>query len=102
MKLGISFSSISILRCSFTSNISGEITEKKLKLAAPEIRDEMTQLSHDCEYEADAFALVTLIKLGWSSNQVIDLFNDLAPSTETHPSSIDRVKNLTRFSHLQL
>ena len=84
----------------FEKYIKGEVTNKKLKIANQKIKIEMRQLSYRCELSADTFALRTLIKLGWTRDQVIISMLDKKRTfdTATHPSLAKRILNLKNTS----
>lgn len=76
--------------------IPGDVTDKTLLIADRIVGPELRTLSHKVELEADSYALRTLVKLGWTRDQVVDMFLDMKVNsdTATHPSSAKRIRNL--------
>lgn len=82
----------------YEKHIQGEVTEEKAKIANAKMGREMMQLSYTGEFEADTFAMKTLVALGRSKDQIITAFMNMSrnPDTATHPSTAKRVMNMRR------
>lgn len=76
--------------------IEGEVTEQKAANANQRVGREMMSISHQGEYEADLFALRTLVAMGRTKDEVINAFLNMSrtPDTATHPSTAKRVLNM--------
>lgn len=76
----------------------GDVTEQALTNVErdPVFNREMMELAHRSEYEADSFAIRTLVSLGWNKDDVIHAFLGMArtPSTMTHPATYKRALNM--------
>lgn len=82
----------------YERHIQGEVTEEKARIANARIGREMQQLSYRGEFEADRFAMKTMIELGRSKDDVINAFLGMSrtPDTATHPSTAKRIMNMKR------
>lgn len=76
--------------------LPGEVTEQAAAQANNIVGPEMRRLSYQVEFEADEFALRTLVGLGWTKDQVISAFMNMSrtPDTATHPSTLKRIMAL--------
>ena len=82
----------------YEKHVPGDITPRTAEIADRIVGPEIRTLSHKVEFEADVYALKTLISLGWTREQVIAMFLDWERfgDTATHPSTARRVQNLIK------
>lgn len=76
--------------------IPGEVTEEAANRANNIVGPEMRRLSYRVEFEADEFALRTLVGLGRTRDEVIGAFMAIERTTDTatHPSTAKRIMAL--------
>jgi hypothetical protein len=76
--------------------IPGEVAQQQTDAVAPQLGREASMQSHQQEYDADAFAMRTLLDMGYSRDDLLDMFFRLGqhPATATHPSSGKRLAQL--------
>ena len=79
--------------------IPGEVVQFQTDAVAPELRREAAVQSYEQEFEADAYAMRTLLAMGYSRDDLIAAFFQLGAydATMTHPSSADRLGRLRRL-----
>jgi Peptidase family M48 len=76
--------------------IPGEVAQQQTDAVAPQLGREASMQSRQQEYDADAFAMRTLLDIGYSRDDLLDMFFRLGqhPATATHPSSGKRLAQL--------
>jgi len=76
--------------------VPGAVVQEHTDAVAPMLGREASGLAHRQEYAADAFALRTLCAMGYSRNEVVELFMrmGLFQATATHPASNKRMSAL--------
>jgi Peptidase family M48 len=76
--------------------IPGEVVPQQTDAVAPQLGREASMQSHQQEYDADAFAMRTLLDMGYSRDDLLDMFFRLGQhtATATHPSSGKRLAQL--------
>lgn len=76
--------------------IPDEVVQQKTDAVAGPLGREASQLAHDQEYEADAFAYDVLRRMGRPDDTAVRLFHRLpvVKRTATHPSSHERLAHL--------
>jgi Peptidase family M48 len=76
--------------------IPGEVVQQQTDAVAPQLGREASMQSHQQEYDADAFAMRTLLDMGYSRDELLDMFVRLGQhaATATHPSSGKRLAQL--------
>jgi Peptidase family M48 len=73
--------------------IPGEVVQQQTDAIAPQLGREASMQSHQQEYDADAFAMRTLLDMGYSRDELLEMFFRLGQhtATATHPSSGKRL-----------
>lgn len=76
--------------------VPGEVTPERTDPVAGALGRDASALAQQQEFEADAWALVALQRLGFASEDAIDAFLSLGmqPDTATHPATRKRVAAL--------
>jgi len=76
--------------------IPGEVVQAETDAVAGDLGREASQQAHQQEYEADAYAMRMLLDLGYSRDELLDMFFHLGHygDTATHPSSARRLAQL--------
>lgn len=81
----------------YLQHIPGEVVQDKTDAVAGALGREASALAHRHEYEADAFALRLLVRIGAPEDTPIVLFQQHLPmvkATATHPGTAQRVAHL--------
>jgi Zn-dependent protease with chaperone function len=81
----------------YLQHIPGEVVQEKTDAIASVLGREASSLAHQHEYEADAFALRLLRRIGAPEETPIVLFQQHLPmvkTTATHPGTAQRVAHL--------
>lgn len=81
----------------YKHHIPGEVVKEKTDAVAGILGREASELSHQHEYEADAFALRLLRRMGESDETPVVLFQQHLPmvkATATHPGTHQRLAHL--------
>ena len=76
--------------------IPGEVVQVQTDAVAPQLGRAASLQAHAQEYEADAYAMRTLLDLGYSRDELLEMFYALGKhgATATHPSSGKRLAQL--------
>ena len=85
----------------FQKHIPDEVVQEKTDAVARLLGREASQLAHEHEYAADAFAWRLLAQLGESHEAAFDLFRHLpmVNDTATHPGTRKRVAHLRLLNY---
>jgi len=77
----------------FRKWVPGPVVQEHTDAVAPMLGREASGLAHRQEFAADAFALRTLCAMGYSRNEVVELFMRMGmhQATATHPASNKRM-----------
>jgi predicted Zn-dependent protease len=77
----------------FRKWVPGRVVQEHTDAVAPMLGREASGLAHRQEFAADAFALRTLCAMGYSRNEVVELFMRMGmhQATATHPASNKRM-----------
>lgn len=80
----------------YRAHVPGEVVREQTDAVAPVLGREMSALSHRHEYDADAFALRALLRLGYDFDTVTASFmrHGLQRDTPTHPATRKRLAQL--------
>lgn len=84
----------------YAENIPHDATEPDQMKQFDKLQPQMTTLSHGFEFDADAFAARTMLKMGYSLEQPVSFFMMLAKLDKdftTHPSSAERANRIKSF-----
>jgi Peptidase family M48 len=76
--------------------IPGQVEQAQTDAVAPQLGWAASKQSHDHEYDADAFAMRTLLDMGYTREDLLEMFFRLGNhgSTATHPSTGKRLAQL--------
>jgi Peptidase family M48 len=76
--------------------IPGEVVQQQTDAVAPQLGRAASMQSHQQEFDADAFAMRALLDMGYSRDDLLEMFVRLGqhPATATHPSSGKRLAQL--------
>jgi hypothetical protein len=76
--------------------IPGDVVQEQTDAVADQLGRAASTQSHQQEYDADAFAMRTLLDMGYSRDELLGMFYRLGPygATATHPSSGSRLAQL--------
>jgi predicted Zn-dependent protease len=76
--------------------IPGEVLQAQTDAVAPQLGQAASIQSHEHEYGADAYAMRTLLDMGYSRDDLLEMFFRLGNhgSTATHPSTGKRLAQL--------
>jgi Peptidase family M48 len=76
--------------------IPGDVVQQQTDAVAPQLGRAASMQSHEQEYAADAYAMRTLLDMGYSRDDLLGMFFRLGNhgSTATHPSSGKRLAQL--------
>jgi Peptidase family M48 len=79
--------------------IPGEVVQAQTDAVADQLGPEASMQSHQQEYEADAYAMRTLLDLGYSRDELLEMFFHLGRhgTTATHPSTGQRLAQLRQI-----
>lgn len=82
----------------YRHHIPGEVVQSRTDAVAPLLGREASEQAHAHEFEADGYAMRTLLDLGYSRDDLLDMFKRLGHhgTTATHPATSKR------FAHLRL
>ena len=76
--------------------IPGDVVQEQTDAVAPQLGRAASEQSHDHELSADAYAMRTLLDMGYSRDDLLEMFFRLGNhgSTATHPSTGKRLAQL--------
>lgn len=76
--------------------IPGEVRQEQTDAVASALSVEASQLAYRQEFDADAYAMRTLLDMGYTQDELLSMFVKLGShaSTATHPSTARRVAHL--------
>ena len=76
--------------------IPGDVVQAQTDAVAPQLGRAASMQSHEHEYAADAYAMRTLLDMGYSRDDLLEMFFRLGNhgSTATHPSTGKRLAQL--------
>jgi len=76
--------------------IPGEVVQDQTDAIAPQLGREASMQAHQQEFDADAYAMRTMLDMGYSRDELLDMFMRLGnySQTATHPSSGKRMAQL--------
>lgn len=79
--------------------IPGEVVQAQTDSIAAQLGRAASQQSHEHEYAADAFAMRTLLDMGYGRDDLLEMFARLGHhgATSTHPSSGQRLAQLRQI-----
>jgi len=76
--------------------IPGEVVQEQTDAIAPQLGREASMQAHQQEFDADAYAMRTMLDMGYTRDELLDMFMHLGNygQTATHPSSAKRMAQL--------